>query len=481
MTTTTTTTGATTTVAPVGMPDQRPWATYERRSRIGKGATMTMDNQHAENLAHVQAVAPGAAVVDYRDNASGWDEQKVRKQWDQLLLDLAAGQYAGVVAWHSDRYTRQPEQLEQLIKAVRKGRTQLHTRLAGHHSDPTMIRIEMALAAKESDTKSERGKLFQGELARDGKPHGGRRAYGYNAERTALNEDEAAHVRWAADQVLAGASIRSITAGLAERGSVTVSGKPWRASNLGTYLRQPMLAGLRTHHGEVVGKASWPELLDPGKWEAVRSILANPSRRISKRAARVYLLTGIARCGGCGATMRGRSNASAGKASAYFCDHGQGCAYRRADLVDAQVRAEVVERLTQVDATGAMAEPVTDLEVGRFQLSEQISELEANLNGLVGMALRGAITQAMLESATKEATEQIAELEQQRGQLAVEARRPSAVLSGLAGKANAADLFDAAPLETQRAVVAELCSVTILPSARGQKYDPALVRIDWLA
>lgn len=466
-------------LAPAPLVDHRPWATYERRSKVGKGAALTMDSQHRENTGYLHSMAgEEIAIVDYRDNASGWNEDAHRADWERLLVALASGEHAGVAAWHSDRYTRQPAQLEQLIAACRKGRAQLHTRMGGHHSDPVMIRIEMAIAAKESDNKSHHQKLKQGQLARDGKPHGGRRAYGYNAARTELVEAEAAHIRWAAQQVLAGRSIRSITAGLAERGSVTVSGAPWRPSNLGTYLRRPMLAGLREHKGKVVGQATWPALLDLTTHEAVASLLNNPERRVSKRAARVYLLTAIARCGGCGGPMRGRSNASNGKGSAYFCDNGQGCAYRRSDLVDAQVRAEVVSFLALPDAARILAGTDVDTESERELLTAQITEVEDRLKSMVRLAMAGSITDEMLTEATTEARTIISKLSDQRDQLAVDARRPAAVLTGLAGMADAAERFDALTLEAQRAVVSELCTVTILPSpGRGRAYDPELVQV----
>lgn len=466
--------------------DPRPWATYERISKRrsgtliadGKGGQVGEDRQHEECVAYVQKAAPGAEVVDYRDNLSGWSTTTTRPDFEQLLADLSSGQYAGVVAWHADRFTRQPMQLEQLMLACQQGRAGLHTVLGGHHADPLLIRIESALAAKESQVKSERQKLKHAGLAAEGRSHGGRRAYGYTADRSALVESEAAHIRWAADQLLAGASVRSIVAGMTERGATTVSGQPWRAGNLGTYLRRPMLAGLRVTHGQVTGQGTWPALLELGQWEAVRNLLANPSRRVSKSAPRVYLLSGIARCGACGGPMRGRSNASAGLGAAYFCQEGPGCAYRRSDLVDAQVRAAVVTRLAQVDAYGALVAPADPSEQQRLQVA--ISDVEALQASLVRLRMAGSITEAQLVEGTAEAEQQLAALRDQLAQLEVAARRPAAVLSGIAGKADAAGIFDGYSLEQQRAVVQMLCSVVIQPAGKGGRgYDPELVQVTW--
>jgi len=501
VTTTTTTTGASTQLAPAALSvpggpyDGRPWATYERISKTrsgrvragdGIGGRVGEDAQHAENVAYIHSFDPGASIVDFRDNASGWDPKVIRGDWEAMLTGLRAGQFKGAVAWHADRYTRQPAQLEQLISATDLGRAQLHTRMGGFHHDPTMIRIESALSWKESKVKSDRSKLKHGTLASEGKPHGGRRAYGWNEKRTKLIPHEAKHIRWVADQVIAGRSIRSITAELNERGAVTVEGKQWKASNLGTYLRRPMLAGKRVAGKDangrpiVVGDATWPALLDPGKWSAMRRILEAPGRVGHKRAPRVYLLSGIARCGGCGGRMRGRSNESAGKPAAYFCDARKGCAYRRADLVDAQVTAEVVSRLAQVDATGAL---VPEPDTASWELIEaQVAEIESGLADLAVMAMRRQITQPMLEAATTEAGAQIADLRAQQADLDVAAHQPALVLEGLAGKANAAALFDRFGLERQRAVIELLCDVVIEPVPAGapqRTYDRALVRVVW--
>ena len=482
-TTQSSTEGATRYVAPSGASDLRPWFTYERISKVGKGAHIGMDNQHAENLAYLHSWAGSdIQVVDWRDNGSGWDEDHWRADFEAMLKALEQGQAAGVIAWHSDRFTRQPEQLERIIKAVRKGGTQLHTRLGGWHHDPTFIRIEMALAAKESETKSERAKLKMGELAAKGKWHGGPRLYGLNAKRTGLVADEARHMRWAARQLIAGKSLNAIAKELAERGATTVQGKLWKGSNLGTYLKRPAVAGLREAHGEIVGEAAWPAVRPMATWQAVLLLLSDPSRRVSHSQARKYLLSGIARCGTCGKPMRGKSNNSKGLPAAYQCATQQGgCAYRRVDMTDARVRAMVVARLAEIDVRGALALPD---DMSQAQALEQaIAELEGRLEGLVSMHLAGTLTAAQLASGTAEGKAKLAQLRAELAALELERQRPVAALEGLAGMANAAELFDALDLDRQRAVVAQLCTVTIQPTGihgRGRSlFDRRLIQVDW--
>ena len=471
---------------PATLPDSRPWFTYERISKTrsgnlakgdGRGGLVGEDAQHDVNVAYIHSQDESAEIVDWRDNASGWDTATVRKDWQAMLDAIRRGEARGVVAWHADRYTRQLPQLLELIAACEAGRCELHTAMGGHHEDPTMIQIEGVLAAKESRVKSQRQKLKHGVIAMEGRAHGGRRAYGYTKERDKLVEHEAEHIRWAARQLLAGRSIRSITAGLTERGAVTVSGAPWRAGNLGTYLRRPMLAGLRVHHGEIMETpATWPALLELGQWQAVRTLLENPERRVSKSAPRVYLLSGIARCGGCGGPMRGRSNATQDLPPSYFCQTRAGCAFRRADLVDAQTRAVVVALLAKVDSAGQLSTP-SDPSQG-YALQEAIRDLEARGDALVRLFTGGHITERQLLAGKDEAATELASLRTQLDALELDARRPVEVLEGLAGMANAAELYDAMSLERRRAVVAQLVTVTIVPGARGRKYDASLVKVE---
>src|SRR5207237_6989015 len=68
--------------------------------------------------------------------------------------------------------------------------------------------------------------------------------------------------REAAARVLRGDSLRSLVLDLNTRGVRTVRGSQWSESPLRHLLCRPSLAGLRSYHGEVVAKGSWPAILD---------------------------------------------------------------------------------------------------------------------------------------------------------------------------------------------------------------------------
>src|SRR4029450_4790799 len=187
-------------VAYVGaLGDTRPWASYARKSKRtkgdGAGALLTFARQHEENLDRLHSVHPGVRVVEFQDNMSAWNEDVARPDWERLLVELADGKYAGVIGWHSDRFTRQPIQLEYLFRACRQGRTQLWTARSGHVTDETMLRIEGALAASESNQKAARLVSRHRQIAKSGGFHGGKRRFGYHPSMTLIRKDEAVVVR----------------------------------------------------------------------------------------------------------------------------------------------------------------------------------------------------------------------------------------------------------------------------------------------
>ena len=57
-------------------------------------------------------------------------------------------------------------------------------------------------------------------------------------------------------------------------------------------LVNPTVAGLRVHRREPVGPGAWTPILERGKWERIRSTVADPARK-RRRPARKYLLAGL--------------------------------------------------------------------------------------------------------------------------------------------------------------------------------------------
>src|SRR3954452_4456617 len=105
-------------------------------------------------------------------------------------------------------------------------------------------------------------------------------------------------------------------------------------------------AGLRGHRGEVVGDGAWEPILDRGRFEQLRAGLSDPARKTSSGTAAAHLLSGIARCGVCGATLRVALNR---RVPSYRCSE-RGCVIRRQADVDDLVTRIVLGRLAAGDA-----------------------------------------------------------------------------------------------------------------------------------
>ena len=73
--------------------------------------------------------------------------------------------------------------------------------------------------------------------------------------------DEAAFICEAAEHVLGGGSLRSISAEWNRRGIPTAYRNKWTGVMIRAVLRQPRNTGLRQHRGVVIGEAAWPPII----------------------------------------------------------------------------------------------------------------------------------------------------------------------------------------------------------------------------
>lgn len=167
-------------------------------------------------------------------------------------------------------------------------------------------RIVGAVARKECEDRSRRVRRKHLELAEQGRPAG-------NLGWGVRDDAERALVREAASSVLAGQGLITIVREWNSRGVPGPTPRPWGAPTLRRALLAARIAGLREHGVDPSGKALgsltpavWEAALDRRTWEQVRAVLLNPDRTTSFRAPTKRLLTGLIRCGVCGASMQSR-------------------------------------------------------------------------------------------------------------------------------------------------------------------------------
>jgi hypothetical protein len=226
-------------------------------------------------------------------------------------------------------------------------------------------------------------------------------------------------------------------------------------------LTRPSIAGLRQYRGEIMGDARHPAILDKETWTALVALLRDPSRRMSRPAARVHLLSGLARCGRCDAGLR-RTVAHAH--SRYWCPSCFKIAIAQAPL-DLLVTTAALERLRDVRRPAKPA----DLRVGK-----RILALSARLDELTTKASDTTMPLYRLEKMITQVEEELSRAKREQAEH-LNARVLATVDSSVAE--SWADL----PLLRRRAILDALIEKIVVSPAvkRGQRFDPARVQIVW--
>jgi DNA invertase Pin-like site-specific DNA recombinase len=212
----------------------------------------------------------------FTDNDISAYNGKHRPAWADLTERIRAGEFQALVAWHPDRLTRHPLELEALVDLLESTGTRVATVTAGEYDLGTATgrmcaRVVGAVARHESERNSERLKAKARQDALTGAAWGrGRRAFGFEPNGIDHRPVEVKAIRWAAKQALAGRSMPYI----AKRMPPSVYGQsPWNTHVLRRVLTAPRLIGLRSYKGEVVAVGNWKPVLDRATWDALSVLL----------------------------------------------------------------------------------------------------------------------------------------------------------------------------------------------------------------
>lgn len=412
-------------------------------------------------------------VDDDRSAYSG----KPRPEFERLRERIETGDVDVLVAWHPDRLTRQPRELEDLIDLLEATKTTVRTVQTGEYDLATpsgrmAARIVGAVARGESEHKSARLRAKHRELAERGKiSGGGHRPYGYRADRITLDRTEAKVIREVADRVLAGESIRGIIADLDRREIRSSTGKRWTPTGLRNVLLRARIAGLREHDGETF-RAEWPAIVTEPELRRLRAILEDPARRTSHGQA-PRLLTGIAVCSKCGTSLV--SQPKSGGIPSYSCRKlSGGCGSTRiaGEPLDDLITEAVFRRFDRADLPAARP-PRTDLDADR-----ELVEIEARLVELGEAWADGELDRAGWRAAA-------ARLEDRRREITatIQTDTTTSVVDGYVGDGLLRSAWPEMNGEQRRTVLsAVLDRVVIGDAVRGRNYfDPDRVSIDWKA
>jgi site-specific DNA recombinase len=478
---------------------------YLRQSQDRSGDQYGVSRQRddARILARLREWTVVEEFVDNDVSASG---KRVRPGFEGVIKALHERRASAVIAWDMSRMSRNARDTLRLLEAGQAGEATLafvrgsDLNLATADGR-TMAGILSSIAQGEIDKKSERQKRAAEQAAIAGRRTAGRRAFGYGVQ---VGEDkvtgkliidydqivdaEADALRKAYRDRLAGAKLGTIAKewnALGLRPSQgTRDGRPsvWTAQNLGPVLLNPRYAGLRVHTTDavrdtmhpvkarlasIVGKATWPPIIDEPTWRAVVGLMTAPERRVSGRSGQRFL-TGVALCGVCGATVHGSRNKL--QQPSYRCSADYGHFGRRLEPVDAYVNEVVVMFLSRPDLAAVLREgEPDDLDL----LRAEMSAVRARLDEQAALHAAGEIDTAQLRAGSALLRRKLEVLEKQMA-----AAGRDSVLTSLADSADPARTWAGLDVDRRRAIVQRLFQVVLLPPGRGTHvFRPESVQI----
>jgi DNA invertase Pin-like site-specific DNA recombinase len=369
---------------------------YNRVSDDQNGRSKSTDQQNEENLAAVdgEGWSLAATYTEPEGASASRFATKAREEWKRCRADLDAGKLDVLVIWEASRSARRMAPFVELLDTCRERGVLIHVTSHERTYDPRKWRDRKSLledgikAEADSEETSIRVLRDIRQRAAEGLPHG-RLLYGYRREyeydeasgkrkllRQVAREDQAVIVREVFTRFEAGESLYAIALDL-ERREVPVAyrkdpakrripGPPqWDIIRLRQMLTNPGYIAKRTRGGEIIGDAKWPPLLVNEAGEADKDLFATVQRLLEKNRRRrqmkpgdvhdKWLLSGVARCGVCGAYLRCVPNHTA--RLVYQCrgrggdaTKGRYCTTIAAAVLEAYVTETVLERLSRDDA-----------------------------------------------------------------------------------------------------------------------------------
>jgi DNA invertase Pin-like site-specific DNA recombinase len=431
------------------------------------------------------------AVVDENDTSA--TKAKPRPKYEAMLTEIRAKEYDAVMAYAQDRLTRKSIEAEALLALVDSHGVRVATSAAGElrglrkgtpDFDPdarAAFRNSTVGATREIEWIGKRVTDECAQRARDGRPHGPvgfgwkreheRDADGVMISRDVIDEAEAELIRSAANDVLNGVSLRSVTQRI-EAGSLRPRrGAHWSGTTVRLLLLRPSNAGLRQHQGKVLDlEPMGPAILSITDHQRLVSLFNDPSRKSPNRgSAPRWLLSGIAVCGRCGNTKVNVGNGGQRRQRpAYVCarrnGESPGC-YARSwvDQVDDYVAAMIEARL----ADPKLGEPSADVADRINELHQLNAALRAEQDELAGSDL--PLSMLKIRGAKLEA------------QITANDAKISGLLPSVAQRFDVP--WDEAELGQRRAMIESLTTrIELHPSGNGryrQRITPDQVRITW--
>lgn len=475
---------------------------YCRISDDREGRQYGVDRQERQCRELATRNGDEVVAVFIDDDRSAYSGKR-RPQYLEMLAYLRDGHADGVYSIAPTRLYRRLDDGIEFFKLISERGLEVQTVKQGRYNLGTADGRRDALRAAvdaqhESEQIGERVRDAKADNVARGEYRGGPRPFGFESDGVTVRDDEANWIRVATDAIINGDSLNGLCRLFAEHDVHTAErrrkgpdgsrgepeSRPWAPGQLRRMLVRPRNAGLLEVDGEPVGKAVWPAIVDEERWRACLAILTNPSRRTITSNARVWLLSGVAKCycgsvvkcssAGLGGSRKKRNPddpdgepiivARPGHIAAYRCRATGGHVTRRAHELDEYIEAVVVRRLSKPDAAQFFTPPRRE-QAPVEDLATQANALRAKLESLAADYAADLLTRAQLVEATAVTRARIDQIEARMAD-----RATANVLESIPlGSGEIGDLWETYDIDRKRAIISAAMEIKILPAKRGPR------------
>jgi len=407
--------------------------------------------------------------------------KKKRDDFEEMMTLAESGGLDMIIAPTSSRLTRRPLENERLISLYQDVGTVIKYCNRNDNDLSTArgrsrARDDARRDAEEAEEISERVSRTAEQRAKQGRPNGGKRAYGWRRDNpNKLDPYEQEIKVEMAERLLAGEALKGVQRDLTERGVPHPTWhpplviRPWSRQSIRDMLTNPRQYGIRRHKGQVVGKGTWEPSLDELTVKRLQRLLADPARRTSPGPGRKHLLRGIALCPECGGTFTTHSSRRLHEEiqHRYMCE---ACGlHRKLQPIDLYVDAYMKRLLRNY-------EPTPDPGIDQAAL-DRVEEIRARIDETIERYAESgpeAMTYVQYEATLRALNRRLGDAEK----AATPPPPKSLILDGLTGE-DPARLWDHLSLDRKRAIISLLVTVTLLRVGPGRKrFDPATVIIE---
>lgn len=282
---------------------------YTRVSRDDSGEGKSNERQEEDCRAFAKVRGYEVVGVEKDVSVSAYSG-KTRRGWNRVIEAITAGEIDLVLAWKVDRLTRTVRELVSIVDLCRAHDVSVVT-VDGELDLSTpqgraVATILGSISQMEVERKGERQRSANAQRRAEGQPwRSGWASFGYDRDKRVV-PTQADMIRKAADDVLNGASLKSIAREWRASGVSTPRSKKgaegWTHNGVKTILLNPVNAGINTYKGEEIGPGDWEPVLTEATLRQLQALLSDPSRRTYAGTGRrpETLLSGIATCAACG-------------------------------------------------------------------------------------------------------------------------------------------------------------------------------------